>query len=210
MKLLKPVYTKLRTDGHVCTGFIDDSLLGRNTELECSNTFEATGFLLQSLGFMLNLKKIITVPIKKLCYLVNNIDPEKIMVTLQEEKMNRLEKECRNLYKKEQAAIRKVAQIIGIIVSSFSVVEYARLHYRELERAKICALKRHYGNYEAFVSVSVSMKCELEWWFTNVHNQSRRIISPGALIKGTLKFALQQTLAFLAGGRGGASVKIKK
>ena len=34
-KLMKPVYAKLRNDGHICTGFIDDSLLGGNTHEEC-------------------------------------------------------------------------------------------------------------------------------------------------------------------------------
>ena len=115
-KLLKPLYAKLRTDGHVCTGFIDDSLLGGNNERECSNTFETAGSLMKSLGFLLNLKKSITVPIKKLCYLGNNIDWEKMLVTLPVAKMERIEKECRNLYQEQHATFRKVAQIIGIIV----------------------------------------------------------------------------------------------
>ena len=174
-KLLKPVYAKLRTDGHVCTGFTDDSLLGGNNERECSNTFETAGSLMKSLGFLLNLKKSITVPTKKLCYLGNNIDSEKMLVTLPVEKMERIEKEFRNFYQKQHATIRKVAQIIGIIVSSFSAVEYAKLHYRELERNKISALKRHYGDYETEMLISESMKCELKWWFTNIHTQYRRI-----------------------------------
>ena len=49
------------------------------------------------------------------------------------------------------------------------------MHYRELERNRISALKRHYGDYEAEMLISESMKCELKWWFTNVHTQYRHI-----------------------------------
>ena len=44
-------------------------------------------------------------------------------------------------------SIRAVAELIGILVSSFTAVEFGRLHYRQLELEKVQALKRVVGHY---------------------------------------------------------------
>jgi hypothetical protein len=44
--------------------------------------------------------------------------------------------ECLRLQKKNKTSIREVSRIIGILVSSFSAVDYGNLHYRILEKEK--------------------------------------------------------------------------
>ena len=72
--------------------------------------------------------------------------------------------------------IREVAQVIGLIVSSFPAVQYAQLHYRTLESEKIHALKVNAGNYEFTMTLSQMAKTELTWWIENIDMASRPIM----------------------------------
>jgi hypothetical protein len=72
-------------------------------------------------------------PSKKLQFLSFFIDTEKMIVTLTQEKKDRLVEECQKLISKKQATIREVARVLGLIVSSFSGVDYGQLFYREIE-----------------------------------------------------------------------------
>ncbi len=65
--------------------------------------------------------------------------------------------------------IRELSQIIGLLVSSFSAVEFGKLHYRNLEIGKTQALNENKGNFEAKVKLSLEMKIELQWWIDNIH-----------------------------------------
>ena len=64
-----------------------------------------------------------------------------MIVTLPSEKVNTIIQKCLDIFKQCQICIRALARLLGLIVSSFSAVEYAPLHYRKLEKAKINALK---------------------------------------------------------------------
>ena len=76
---------------------------------------------------------------------------------------------------KQMATIRAVAQVIGLLVSSFSAVELGKLHYREIEKEKIVALKDQKGNFDAVMHITDTMKTELKWWIDNIHCQFRKI-----------------------------------
>ena len=56
-KLMKPVYLKLKSERHISTGFIDDSLLCGVTYQICIENVKISIELMTSLGFMLNLEK---------------------------------------------------------------------------------------------------------------------------------------------------------
>lgn len=72
--------------------------------------------------------------------------------------------------------IREVAQVIGLIVSSFPAEQHAQLHYRTLESEKIHALKVNAGNYESTMTLSQMAKTELTWWIENIDMASRPIM----------------------------------
>lgn len=73
----------------------------------------------------------------------------------------------------QEATIRVVAKVIGLNVPAFSAVEYGKLFYTKLEQAK--AFKSNYGKCDAYVTISPSMKAELDWWYSNVDSQIRHI-----------------------------------
>lgn len=174
-KLLKPVYAKLRTDGHICTGFIDDSLLGAENYYKCLETLHMFHKVLKSLGFIMNEEKSVMVPSQKIVYLGFILDSVRMIVILTQEKMDHIVELCTKLRNCKKAKIRDVAQVTGLLVSSFSAVDYGKLFYRKLEKEKSVALNRNYGNFDAEMIVSSGMREDLDWWIGNVHSQVRVI-----------------------------------
>jgi hypothetical protein len=62
----------------------------------------------------------------------------KMIVTLPYSKVQTIVQACNELKSKQFAKIQ-IARVLRLMVSSFSAVEYGRLHYRIIKRAKIKA-----------------------------------------------------------------------
>ena len=174
-KLMKPVYATLRSLGHTNSGYIDDSLLMGDTYVECEENVCDTVNLMSQLGFIIHEEKSVLIPTKNITYLGNNIDSEEMVVTLPSEKVCKIVQECRELHKKANAKIRDVARVLGLMVSSFSAVDFAPLHYRNIEKEKILALQKSKGNFESTMIITDRMKSDLIWWIDNLPNQKRLI-----------------------------------
>ena len=56
-KMIKPVYAKLRSQGYVNSGFIDDSLLCGETVEQCTENVDCTKTLMIKLGLMIHVEK---------------------------------------------------------------------------------------------------------------------------------------------------------
>ena len=198
-KLLKPVYAKLRNLGYINSGFIDDSLLCGDSFEECTNNVDSTKNLMNQVGFMINLEKSVFIPVTRILYLGNIIDSVRMIVQLPENRQEAIMDACCVLKRKIETTIREVAKVIGLIVASFSAVEYARLHYRNLEKAKISSLKLKNGNYDAKMKVTYSMVLELNWWIKNVKSQVRNIVRQPASVEMHTDASLQGWGASLKG-----------
>ena len=146
---------------------------------ECERNIHETVTLFEKLGFITHKIKSILKPTNQRAFLGNIIDPERMIVTLPREKQETIKTECEILYSKYVAKIREVARVTGLIVSSFSAVEYGKLYYRKLEnQKKMQALKNSKGKFDANMLVTSDMKEDLEWWIINVFDQFR-IMSHG-------------------------------
>ena len=174
-KLMKPVYATLRQLGHSNSGFIDDSLLVSETFNECKENICDTVSLMQKLGFIIHKTKSVLVPTKDIVFLGNVIHSSDMTVTLPSEKVSLIVQECLRLSRKLQESIRKVASVLGLLVSTFSAVEFGPLHYREVEKEKIEALKVSKGDFDCKMMISDSMKMDLIWWVENLAHQKRHI-----------------------------------
>ena len=174
-KLMKPVYASLRMLGHKNSGYIDDSLLMGDSHTECVENIIDTVHLMTSLGFLLHEKKSVLIPTKKITFLGFNIDSERMVVTLPVEKIEKITQACTELYKRHKAKIRDVAHVVGLIVSSFSAVEFGPLFYRSIEQEKIQSLKHRAGDYDAMMIISEKIKLQLLWWIRNLSHQERNI-----------------------------------
>lgn len=174
-KLMKPVYATLRQLGHSNSGFIDDSLLMSDTFEECKHYISDMVQIMTEVGFIIHEKKSVLQPTQDITFLGNNIHSNNMTVTLPLGKVNLIVQECLSLYHKSDEVIRKVARVLGLIVSTFSAVQYGPLHYREIEREKIHALQLSMGDFNAIMPVTQSMKKELHWWINELPNQKREI-----------------------------------
>lgn len=170
-KMMKPVYASLRTLGHTNSGYIDDSLLMGDTHQECETNVTDTVNLMTDLGFIIHEKKSVLFPTKTITFLGNNIHSEEMVVTLPKEKVFTIVQECRDLYRRQNVKIRVVARVLGLMVSSFSAVEYAPLYYRSIEKEKSSALKACQGNFDSFMCLTDDMRTELKWWIDNLATQ---------------------------------------
>ena len=174
-KLLKPVYATLRQLGHSNSGFIDDSLLVSDSFKECEENISDTVHLMIKLGFIIHKTKSVLEPTQNIVFLGNIIHSKDMTVTLPYEKVNLIVQECLSLSRTTTEIIRKVARVLGLLVSTFSAVEYGRLHYREIEKEKIKALKMSCGNFDSKMLVTDIMKVDLLWWVNNLASQKRHI-----------------------------------
>ena len=80
---------------------------------------------------------------------------------------------CTRLLTQSTVLLREVAQVIGLIVSSFIAIQDVQLHYRELKFFKREHLQSD-EDYEKSVSLSDSVKKELQWWVDNVQTANGR------------------------------------
>ena len=113
-------------------------------------------------------------PTQHLEYLGFILDSVLMRVTLTQAKIERIKAACSALLRKQKISIRRVAQVIGLITSSFPGVMYGPLNYRLLEKAKTEALKQCNGNYDCYMALSHLAKQELQWWIESLptaHNE---------------------------------------
>ena len=174
-KLLKPVFSTLRQLGHSNSGFIDDSLLVAETFPECQENVSDTVGLMTELGFIVHPNKSVLVPTQDISFLGNDIYSRDMTVTLPQEKVKLIVQECSKLREKHVVTIRVVARILGLMVSTFTAVEYGPLHYRNIEREKIEALKSSRGDFDGLMLISGTIKSDLQWWIDNLAYQKRYI-----------------------------------
>ncbi|MPC63705.1 hypothetical protein E2C01_057807 [Portunus trituberculatus] len=65
------------------------------------------------------------------------------------------------LLRKSREKIREVARVIGLLVAAIPAVELGKLHYRQLEMAKITALQTEKGNFDRWMVITEGMKTNL-------------------------------------------------
>ena len=119
--------------------------------------------MFESLGFVIHKEKSVFEPCKKLKYLGFWLISENMTVTLTEEKIEIVKTTCKNLKSEQEFTIRKLAQVIGKLVSCFLAVQWGRLHYRNLERLKTFSLKENKGNFDRLTKLNRGSITELAW-----------------------------------------------
>ena len=179
-KILKPVYSSLRSKGHVNVGYIDDSYLQGDTYEECKHNVQDSVNLFEKLGFLPHPEKSVFEPTQITTFLGFVINSVTMTITLTSEKALKVSMACKKLLAKSECSIVEVSQVIGLLVASLPAVQYGQLHYRHLEIDKNIALKIAKGNYQDIMCLSPAAKADLGWWVDNVF-QSNNPISHGKI-----------------------------
>ena len=119
--------------------------------------------------------KISVVPTKQIKFLGFLLDSSEMRVKLTSEKVQKIKVLCQSLIECLNTSVQKLAEIIGLIVSSFPGVEYGPLNYRDLERDKTTALKVNKGDFSSKFTLSQPAIMNLKWWHENIENSFKEI-----------------------------------
>ena len=96
------------------------------------------------------------------------INSEDLTFSLPTDKIAHIRLLCRQALKKRaQVPIRTVAQLLGTMVASCQGSLWGPLHYRQLERNKITALRACCGDYDQSMTLSEEAVCDIAWWLSN-------------------------------------------
>ena len=126
-KLMKPVFSTLRKEGHISASYIDDTYLQGDTKEECQVNVHETVNLFHSLGLVSHPEKSVFEPTQILIILGFEINSINMTVKLTVENVTQLVDACQMLIQSTTTSIRSVAQVIGYMVASFRGVVWAPL-----------------------------------------------------------------------------------
>ena len=114
-----------------------------DTETECLRNVEAKTALLEHLGFTIHEAKSILKPSQQIEFLSFIIDSTKMTVTISKDKMIAITNKIKKLMAATFPTVRRLASVIGSVISLFPAVPLGKLHYRALEKTKLLLLQKH-------------------------------------------------------------------
>ena len=103
-------------------------------------------------------------------------------VCLPTDKVFHIKEWCSKLIEHVTISIQGLAEVIGLLVSSFPGVLHRILFYRNLENDKTMALRHNKGNYQAHDKLSQGSLEELQWWYDNIEQADYPLCTPNAKI----------------------------
>ena len=89
-------------------------------------------------------------------------------VKLTPERALKLKTACLENLEATTPLIRDMAQLLGLMTSSFPGIMYGALHYRVLEMEKTCALKQTKRNFDRSMTLSSEAKSDIQWWIDSI------------------------------------------
>lgn len=174
-KLMKPIVSEMRNMGVRLIVYLDDILILAQSPELLKTHMEMMAQRLESLGFKLNNGKCEWEPsqlVEFLGFLVNSLS---MRISLPENKVKKIQKECSTLLKRRLVTARQLAQLIGTMTASIPAVAQAPLHYRALQRLHNRALIGN--NYNCEVKVDKDSQQDLLWWINQLQCHNGRPLS---------------------------------
>lgn len=166
-KLLKPIICLLRSLGYLSSIYLDDICIISHNYQDCLDNILQTKNILESLGFIINIKKSCMIPNKVCKYLGFVIDTKKFHVRLPKEKRYLIKQELQSFQLKSRCKIRHFARLVGLLTSSCPAIQYGWLYTKQMERCKYLALCKT-SNYDSHMSVPRYLQDDFAWWLKSI------------------------------------------
>lgn len=180
-KILRPLAAKLRKQGIRIVIYLDDILIMAQSKDLLRSHMRVLAHELECLGFKLNQNKCVWTPTQTIEYLGFLINSVKMTISLPDDKLHKIKKECRHLYNKRRATARELAHLIGLLSSTIPAVSVAPLHYRALQRLRHRILSISAGNYDHRAEITEEAKEDLIWWMDKLqHFNDHSVVPPSA------------------------------
>ena len=140
-------------------------------------------FILQHLGFLINIKNSYIEPTSTLQFLGVIVDSGEMTLTLPKEKLLKVQNHCQEILENEKVTVRELSKLTGRLSSTAIGVLPAPLHYPHHQHQQIQILIFH-NSFEEKVEISVETRKELLRWKENLTLCSGRslISSPPQII----------------------------
>ena len=178
-KTLKPVIAFLRRLGIRIVIYLDDMILLNQCSQMLMKDLTSLRWLLENLGFLINWKKSVIVPLQEIQFLGFLINSVEMLIMLPSEKITRIVGKCQKLVTKKVTTVRKLAELLGRMTSSLQAIAPAPLHYRHLQMTQIQGLLQS-RSYQAKVTLTPDCLQELRWWISQMKNwNGKAIVSSG-------------------------------
>ena len=117
-KILKPLFAKLRAQGHASSAYIDDSCLHGSSYHQCQQNIVDTVKLMDSLGLTVQPQKSVFEPRQQIIFLGFLLCSVTITVRLPPERRQEIIRFCSQMLLKNRVTIRKFSQLIGKLVAT--------------------------------------------------------------------------------------------
>jgi len=147
--------------------YLDDILIMAPSKKEAILARDTLIYVLQMLGFVINIKKSVLEPLQKIDFLGVEIDSVDMTTSLPQEKVELIRKHCQDIMGKENVSIRELTSLVGRLSSTAIAVLPAPLQYRYLQRNQIQALSKS-QNFDSIIPLSPQAKGEITWWIENL------------------------------------------
>jgi len=174
-KILKPVVKYLRNRGFTSVIYLDDILLIGSSRQACAENIKASISLLESLGFIINYRKSMLEPRRRVEFLGIIYDSKKMTLELPEEKKQRMLTLLEQFKIGKDISLRQWSSFVGSINACCPAVEYGRLYTKELERVRYLGLLENNNNFEAKIRIPKSLEPDIDWWKRNIPKASSPI-----------------------------------
>ena len=172
-KILSPLFVKARKLGIQCFPYIDDIFVMGDTFEECQRSVRILCEILDDAGFVIHPEKSSLVPSQKLKFLGFMVDSVNLEITLPQDKIEKVQKNVLDLLSIEYPTIRRVAEVLGLLIAYTPAVEYGMSHVKKLESSRNKALGWSRGDFGAEMILSQEAIQDLEWWLDHVQYSFR-------------------------------------
>jgi hypothetical protein len=184
-KVMKPVVALLRRAGIRLIIYLDDLLFMNQSKEGLQLDMATAQYLLENLGFVINLEKSCFTPTQTLEFLGFLVNTRDMTLHLPDYKVEAIKADCNDLIGRHEVSVRELSQLIGRLTTSIQAIFPAPLHYRHLQHLKHQALAQRKG-YDATIALSNEAEEELHWWLAHLNAWNGRAIlhpSPDLIIE---------------------------
>ena len=149
--------------------YLNDILIMATSLEEILMSRDTVIFLLQHLGFLINLQKSKLEPNTKLEFWVVEINSVDVATYLSEEKITDITNLCKkHLLQEENTTLRELTSLIGKLISTYQAVLPTTLHCCSSQMYQITKLRANLC-YEDKINLNAASLEELKWWCHNLN-----------------------------------------
>ena len=175
-KILKVPIALLRRLNIKVIIYLDDMIMMASSIEALLTARDTVIYLLQHLGFIINLKKSVLVPTQKMKFLGLIIDSVAMTLSLTKQKLHKIMLWCSQTFNNPKVSILELTKLIGVMSSTVQAVLPARIQFRYLQQQQILSFQNNNNNYSQLIVLNNSSKEELLWRINNLKMSNGRCL----------------------------------